>query len=204
MMHREGSNLAQSTTAFDAARAVRIRQDGVDGPIDAPAHREYGYALETYGEQEHLNWYAPAFATAYLADQRESVAAVAEAGESAAPPGDRTDHSERSLGMAPRSMKQRATDAAGIRALMLAVLEDGIRSYCAGTGRAREEAERWIWTHDRTSPFSFAVVCEVLGLDPSAVRKALGRLQPGGRVRPNAGPGRHAVRPGRRRPCRQK
>jgi hypothetical protein len=77
---------------------------------------------------------------------------------------------------------------------MLAVFEDGIRTYCRGTGRDRQEAERWVWDPDRRSPFSFNVICEVFGLEPSAARSALRRMQPTGeRVRPNAGPGRKTL-----------
>jgi hypothetical protein len=61
---------------------------------------------------------------------------------------------------------------------MLAVFEDGIRAYCRGKGRGQLEAERWVWGRGQGSPFSFNVVCKVLGLDPSAVRVALPRLQP--------------------------
>jgi hypothetical protein len=75
----------------------------------------------------------------------------------------------------------------GVRSLMLAVFEDGIRTYCRGKGRGQLEAERWVWDRGQGSPFSFNVICEVLGLEPSAVRVALPRLQPTGhRVRPNA------------------
>jgi hypothetical protein len=83
---------------------------------------------------------------------------------------------------------------------MLAVFEDGIRTYCRGTGRDRQEAERWVWDPDRRSPFSFNVICEVFGLEPNAARSALRRLQPTSeRVRPNAGPGRKTLSLARRR-----
>ncbi len=102
--------------------------------------------------------------------------------------------------MSSRTLEQRASDEAGIRALMLAVLAEGIRSYSNATGRTRQEAEDWIWAYDRRSPFCFTVICEVLGLEPSAVRKAIERLRPGvRRIRPNAGLGRHALRARRRR-----
>jgi hypothetical protein len=65
----------------------------------------------------------------------------------------------------------------GTRALMLAVLEDGIQSYFHGKGRIRTEAEHWVTTPRRHSPFSFAVVCETLGLEPEAVRAALRRMR---------------------------
>jgi hypothetical protein len=74
--------------------------------------------------------------------------------------------------------ESRVTDQyTGTKALMLAVLEDGIDSYFHGRGRAREEAEYWVTTPRRHSPFSFAVVCETLGLDPQAVREALHRMR---------------------------
>ena len=65
----------------------------------------------------------------------------------------------------------------GTRALMLAVLEDGISSYLNGKGRTRAEAEHWITTTLRRSPFSFVIVCETLGLEPQAVRGALRRMR---------------------------
>ena len=81
----------------------------------------------------------------------------------------------------------------GIKALMLAVLEDGVRNYLAPGGRLRAEAESWIASPPRGSPFAFSTVCEVLGLEPSAVRVALRRLREKnqsarrvlGRTRPN-------------------
>ena len=65
----------------------------------------------------------------------------------------------------------------GIKALMLAVLDNGIASYLSATPRIRAEAEYWIATSARRSPFSFTVVCETLRLEPDAVRAALQRLR---------------------------
>jgi len=87
----------------------------------------------------------------------------------------------------------RSAEYTGLKALMLAVLEDGILSYLARGGVERAEAETWIAGRSRRSPFSFPVVCETLGLEPSAVRIALRRLRtqsasvrrPIGRSRPN-------------------
>jgi len=64
----------------------------------------------------------------------------------------------------------------GTKALIMAILEGGIRDYCGATGRRRAEAEAWVLS-DRHDAFSFAVVCEILGLDPAAVRQALMRLK---------------------------
>jgi hypothetical protein len=65
----------------------------------------------------------------------------------------------------------------GTKALMLAILEDGIRSYLSPVGRVRCEAEYWVTSTRQRSPFSFTVVCETLGLEPEAVRTALERLR---------------------------
>jgi len=65
----------------------------------------------------------------------------------------------------------------GIKALMLAVLEDGIRSYLSSVAQVRMEAEFWILSPRRRSPFAFNVVCETLGLDPGAARTAILRLR---------------------------
>lgn len=65
----------------------------------------------------------------------------------------------------------------GTKALMLAVLENGFRSYFSPKLRIRAEAERWVKNPQGRSPFSFTVVCETLGLEPDAVRTALRRLR---------------------------
>ncbi|MFQ5667436.1 MAG: hypothetical protein ACE5I7_13550 [Candidatus Binatia bacterium] len=71
----------------------------------------------------------------------------------------------------------RSSQLTGTKALMLAVLEDGIRSYLGSSRIAASEAEFWIGSLRRHSPFSFIVVCETLGLDPGAVRKTLERMK---------------------------
>ncbi len=64
----------------------------------------------------------------------------------------------------------------GVKALMLAVLEDAIRCYLDGKGADASEAEIWMISRKRRSPFDFENVCEMLDLDASAVRRALLRL----------------------------
>ncbi len=73
--------------------------------------------------------------------------------------------------------ESRNSQYTGTKALMLAILEDGIRSYLSPVGRVRSEAEYWVRSARNRSPFSFHVVCETLGLEPGAVRVALDRLR---------------------------
>lgn len=65
----------------------------------------------------------------------------------------------------------------GLRALMLAVLDDAIATYRGHATLAQAEADRWIHTGRNRSPFSFHTVCEVLGLDPDATRRQLAHLR---------------------------
>lgn len=63
------------------------------------------------------------------------------------------------------------------RALRAAVLIDAIRCL-VGAPRirerpARQSALRWILSRDAMAPFSFNNVCEVLGFDPSRLRRSL-------------------------------
>lgn len=88
----------------------------------------------------------------------------------------------RDLDLDPRSGtlsggESRGTEYTGTKALMLAVLEDGIRSYLSPIGRIRSEAEYWITAKKQRSPFSFTVVCDTLGLEADAVREALERMR---------------------------
>src|SRR5574341_1139860 len=68
----------------------------------------------------------------------------------------------------------------GERALMWAVLADGIDSYrrtahaTAPAPRMEfDDAERWVFTTDWDWPFSFVNLCEVFGFDPAGIRSAL-------------------------------
>ena len=81
----------------------------------------------------------------------------------------------------------------GTKGLLLAVLEDGIRSYLSSVDEIRREAEYWVNSSLARSPFCFVVICETLGLEPGAVRDALQRMRAQhvnparaiGRTRPN-------------------
>lgn len=73
--------------------------------------------------------------------------------------------------------ESRSAPYTGTKALMLAVLEDAIRSYLSHESRASAEAEGWVLSRQRRSVFSFVVVCETLGLEPKAVRTALRRMR---------------------------
>jgi len=86
----------------------------------------------------------------------------------------------------------RAGEYTGIKALMLAMLEESVQSYLSPIERVRTAAEHWIMSRRQASPFSFHVVCDTLGLEPNAVRIAVRRLRtnstkrrPLARSRPN-------------------
>jgi hypothetical protein len=95
----------------------------------------------------------------------------------------------------------RAAQYTGVKALMLAVLEEAIRNYLGGQPRLHRDAAYWIACPGHGSPFAFATVCETLGLEPGAVRNALHRLrekdasfrQQIGRSRPNVRNGRRLL-----------
>jgi hypothetical protein len=65
----------------------------------------------------------------------------------------------------------------GTKALMLAVFDDGIRSYLNGSRLVQAEAEDWLNSNRRYSPFAFVVLCETFGLDPHAVRATVKRMK---------------------------
>ncbi len=71
----------------------------------------------------------------------------------------------------------RAQPAEGARRLLMAVLEDGIRTllkYAHATrgraGNLRREAYEWLSVGTTTSPFAFERLCEALGLDAGRLR----------------------------------
>jgi hypothetical protein len=82
----------------------------------------------------------------------------------------------------------------GTKALMLAILEDGLRALLDANNRVSEEAARWMSSRRDTWVFSFITVCHTLGLDPDAVRRAAQQMkernvsarQVIGRNRPNS------------------
>lgn len=62
------------------------------------------------------------------------------------------------------------------RRLMLAVLQEAVASYLADRRGVRDnlrEVEQWFASDDTTWPYSFGNLCDALGLDRSAVRRAL-------------------------------
>src|ERR671921_3047392 len=70
------------------------------------------------------------------------------------------------------------------KALLLAVLEDGVRTFqdniFAETGKKRallDEAREWLFTDGLEHVFSFNSVCSSLGLDPGYIRRGLKRWE---------------------------
>jgi hypothetical protein len=66
-----------------------------------------------------------------------------------------------------------ALPRSGIRALMLGVLDDAIHSLSSSQSLVRAAAELWITNPERRYVFSFVVICEMLELEPSAVRRSV-------------------------------
>jgi len=67
----------------------------------------------------------------------------------------------------------------GEHRLMLAILEDAVsihvKSWSGGfvTRRDVREAREWLASNDRSLPFGFEFICDVLGLDPSYIRRGI-------------------------------
>jgi hypothetical protein len=82
--------------------------------------------------------------------------------------------------------------------LVLAILEDAImlyvKSLCADTGSQPESrvARAWLESRDRSSPFAFECICDLLGLDSACIRRGLRAM----RARPIEAAARLAVRHG--------
>lgn len=72
----------------------------------------------------------------------------------------------------------------GMKALMLAVLDDAILCLRSPRSPVRLQSEHWIKSRERQYVFSFAVICETLALEPSAVRRSVMELvnRKGGRA----------------------
>ena len=86
--------------------------------------------------------------------------------------------------------KRRDSGDDPLKRLMMAVLQDAIRCYQDGekSGSALKrkkfvEVTEWFFDEGGSGPFSFAVVCEVLGLVPEYLRFGLAQWQNRGRLR---------------------
>jgi hypothetical protein len=88
----------------------------------------------------------------------------------------------------------------GEKALMLAVLEDGIRCFQEHLKNPRvrprllaRQAEKWIRSADWDWPFSFNNVCESLSLNPECLRNRLLTPRANGEAAPKPRPSSHRV-----------
>ena len=64
----------------------------------------------------------------------------------------------------------------GTKALMAGVLEDALQCYLGYNAKLRRDAEHWVDSGQEWI-FSFVSVCEALGLDPEATRRAFAALR---------------------------
>jgi hypothetical protein len=79
---------------------------------------------------------------------------------------------------------------------MAAVIEEGLASLAA-RGKPGREAEEWLLSADRSSPFSYLNLCDALDLDADAIRRvALSWRDALGAVRSRRGssPARDTIR----------
>ncbi len=65
----------------------------------------------------------------------------------------------------------------GVKNLMIAVLEDGIRCFLGKKEDERCEAEEWMTSDDQGYVFDFQTLCHTLDLDPVAVHESLTRIR---------------------------
>ena len=71
-----------------------------------------------------------------------------------------------------------ASALSGEHRLMLAILADAVlvyvKSFAEGTASpAAREARVWLHSRDRSLPFAFESICDLLGLDSSYIRRGL-------------------------------
>jgi hypothetical protein len=73
---------------------------------------------------------------------------------------------------------------APVKRLMMAVLEDAIRCFQNNSGVPNGprkhlfyEAAQWLFSEKGDGPFSFATICETIGIEPSFLRSGLRKLQ---------------------------
>ncbi len=82
-------------------------------------------------------------------------------------------------------LTRRRSGLDGETRLVYAVLEDAVRCYVKHAGATHgmrralfDEVEGWFHAHTMAGPFSFAYVCDVLGVDPDFLRSQLASLGP--------------------------
>lgn len=75
----------------------------------------------------------------------------------------------------------RRAELAPAERLQLAVLEDALRVWCSlagvrsrGAARMRTELVEWFGSETADGPFTFASICDALGIERDAMRSALG------------------------------
>jgi hypothetical protein len=101
---------------------------------------------------------------------------------------------------------QRSGCSGGTKALMIAVMEDGIRCFVSPDDELRLEAEEWFASEERGYVFAFLTICDALDLNGAAVREALNAMREQNgfiarraiRTRPNVRR-RGCIRPNRKR-----
>ena len=94
---------------------------------------------------------------------------------------DKIAYSQQDTAVCSYGERSSSEDLSSIKRLMLAVLQDALeclagRAVCTAgsdTRRKLREAADWVADNNETEVFSFNSVCEVLGVDAAAVRKAL-------------------------------
>ncbi len=67
--------------------------------------------------------------------------------------------------------------SASERKLLLAVLQKAVSDYLVGEGEIRENAKEWLFNDDYEASLKFRFVCDCLGLDPSAFRYHVKKLE---------------------------
>jgi len=66
-----------------------------------------------------------------------------------------------------------AAEQSGVKSLMIAILEEGIRGYFSPKPEERGDAEAWIGSGERGYVFAFMTICDTLDINGEAVRSAL-------------------------------
>lgn len=95
------------------------------------------------------------------------------------------DSIEELLSMARSAGSSSGYQLTGVKGLMLAVLEEGVRTFLNNSSENREQirARNWIASSEHHD-CSFVTLCELFGVEPSAARWALMKLRAEGKKAP--------------------